>query len=360
VSSVSVRWPRRTIVPKPRVGAGAGNVDAGAPRVSVVIPTYNRAALLPRAMRSVLGQTFADFELIVVDDAGEDGSADIAERCTDSRVRVVRLARNGGVSRALNEGIVVARGELVAFLGDDDEWLPELLERLVARLDDNGNGFSLVYSDARIEPPTVVGATARPPRQPEGDVLDDLLAGTMELCASACLVRRNALLEFGGFDETIRQGEDTDLWLRMASASHRFAVVREPLAVVHRGHGLGHLTKDPVLRAVTLQRYHRRWGRLARERLGAEHYGRRRRWQSQRRRREQRKIVKHLRRAGSRAEAWRYARRMVPTLPWGVPYVAQALLVAMFGPWPYRLRRAAKALARRADGKQDAPVETEK
>lgn len=360
MSSVSVRWPRRTILPKPRVRVGADNVDAGVARVSVVIPTYNRAALLPRAMRSVLGQTFAGLELIVVDDAGEDGSADVAERCTDPRVRVVRLARNGGVSRALNEGIAVARGELVAFLGDDDEWLPELLERLVARLDNNGDAFSLVYSNAYVEPPPAADPARRPPRLPEGDVLDDLLGGTMHLFASACLVRRSALLDFGGFDETIRQGEDTDLWLRMASASHQFAVVREPLAVIHRGHRVDQLTEDPVLRAVTLQRHHRRWGRLARERLGEEHYGRRRRWQSQRRRREHRKIVKRLERAGSRAEAWRYAWRMAPTLPWGVSYVAQALLVAALGPWPHRLRRAAKAFARRAEGRRDTPVETEK
>ena len=344
---MSVR-PRRTVLAKPTVGVETNDVDVGAPRVSVVIPTYNRAELLPRAMRSVLSQTFAGFELIVVDDASQDGSADVAERWKDPRVRVVRLARNGGVSRALNEGIGAARGELVAFLGDDDEWLPELLERLLARLDDAGDGFSLVHGNVRIEPPRDNGATRRAPPLAEGVVLDNLLFGNIRLVQSACLVRRSVLLEFGGFDETMRQAGDYDLWLRMASASHRFAAVPEPLAVVHRGHGMGRLTEDEVLHAVSFQRHERQWGRLARERLGAESYRRRRRWQSRRMSREHRRIVKQLRRVGSRAEAWRYARQMLPALPWGATYVAQALLVAALGPWPYRLRRVAKAHSPRA------------
>jgi len=342
---MSVRWPRRTILPKPRPDTSA--VDPAAPRIGVVIPTYNRATLLPRAMRSVLAQTFADLELIVVDDASADGSADVAERCEDPRVRVTRLATNGGVSHALNQGIAATRGEFVTFLGDDDEWLPELMERLVARLDgDGGSVFSVAYSDARVVPASEDGDR---PHLPEGDILNDLLLGTIQIFASACLVRRSALLEFGGYDETFRQGGDRDLWMRMAAASHRFAAVREPLAVVHREHGLGHILGDPVVRAVAAERHHRRWGRLARQRMGDE-YTRRRRWQSQRKRREQRKIVKRLVRAGSRTEAWRYARRMAPTLPWGTPYVAQALSVAALGPWPYRLRRAAKALRKRSAG----------
>ena len=349
------RWPKRTILPKPR--ASAIDVEAGAPRVSVVIPTYNRAALLPRAMRSVLAQTFRDLELIVVDDASADGSADLVERCNDPRARVVRLTKNGGVSRALNEGIAVARGEWVAFLGDDDEWLPELLGRLTARVDAGGGAFSLVYSNARVEP--AAAAPERAPHLPEGDVLDDLLNGTMQLYTSACIVRRTVLLEFGGFDEAIRQGEDWDLWLRMASVSHRFAVVPEPLAVIHRRHGLSQLTDDRVLRALSFQRGGRRWGSLARKRLGVEYYRRRRRWRSRQIARSHRKLVKRLMRAGSRAEAWRYARRMAPALPWGASFVAQALLVTAFGRWPYRVRRAFKALGRRGNAAGDATASVE-
>lgn len=350
---MKVRRPSRTILIGPRIGGGGINADVAAPRVSVVIPTYNRADLLPRAMRSVLGQTFADIELIVVDDASQDGSADVAEREIDPRVRVVRLARNGGVSRALNEGIAVARGEVVGFLGDDDEWLPELLERLLARLDDDGDVFSLVYSNVRREPPLDADATRRAPPLPEGVLLDNLLFGNIKLAHSACLVRRKVLLEFGGFDETIRQGVDSDLWLRMASASRHFGAVQEQLAVIHVGHGLPRLTQDIALRAVTFQRHERRWGRLARERLGAETYRRRRRWVSRRLSREHGKFVKQLRRTGSRAKAWRYARQMLRALPWGAAYMAQALLVAAFGPWPYRLRRVVKAFARRIEGRND-------
>jgi glycosyltransferase involved in cell wall biosynthesis len=342
-------WPRKTIISKR--AAAQVDVTAPTPSVSVIIPTYNRAALLPRAIDSVLRQTFPDFELIVVDDGSTDGSADVARSYTDSRVRVIQLRANSGVARALNEGIVATRSEFVALLGDDDEWLPELLDRLIARLR-NDKPLSFVHSAATwmLSPglDDTGNLIVEPAALPEGELLDNLLAGTAQICASSCLIRRNVLLALGGFDEALRRGEDTDLWLRMSVAGHRFAVVREPLAIVHYDHGLGHLTIDPVLQAISLQRYHRRWGQLARERLGADVYDRRHQRKSQRLRREHRKLLKRLRRDGDRTAAWHYARQMLSSLPWGAPYVAQAIAIAMFGRLPHRLHRVIKKLRRRA------------
>src|ERR1035441_8596585 len=95
--------------------------------ISVVIPLYNKAPYVGRALSSVFRQTIQDFECIVVDDGSTDGGGDLVEKMSDPRLRLVRQA-NGGVSRARNQGINLARHPLIAFLDADDEWLPGFLE----------------------------------------------------------------------------------------------------------------------------------------------------------------------------------------------------------------------------------------
>src|SRR5438105_1920243 len=97
------------------------------PVVSVVLPTYNLAQLLPRAMQSVLDQSFRELELIVVDDGSTDATVDVVQAFQDPRVRLVRLPENRGVGPARNAGIAVARAPYIAFQDHDDLWLPEKL-----------------------------------------------------------------------------------------------------------------------------------------------------------------------------------------------------------------------------------------
>jgi glycosyltransferase involved in cell wall biosynthesis len=99
------------------------------PVVSVVIPTYNRPQFVRGAVRSVLAQTFLDFELIVIDNGSVDDTSNVIRSFDDPRVRCVRIEINNGVSPARNRGIELARGEFIAFLDDDDEWLPDKLTR---------------------------------------------------------------------------------------------------------------------------------------------------------------------------------------------------------------------------------------
>ena len=101
------------------------------PTVSVVIPTYNRADLLPRAIRSVLSQTYWNCELIIVDDCSTDNTREVVSTWTDSRIRYIRHPENRHQSGAINTGIEHARGQYVAFLDDDDEWMPTKLEKQV-------------------------------------------------------------------------------------------------------------------------------------------------------------------------------------------------------------------------------------
>src|SRR3989344_7750625 len=101
--------------------------------VSVIIPTYNRASLLSRAIESVMNQTFKDFELIIVDDGSIDNTRDMVERFRrmDARVKYLRQENSGTPASPLNIGIKNSQGEYLAFLDDDDEWLPQKLEKQI-------------------------------------------------------------------------------------------------------------------------------------------------------------------------------------------------------------------------------------
>src|ERR1017187_7936626 len=101
------------------------------PTVSVVIPTYNRARILPRAVKSVVSQTLEDWELLVVDDGSADDTEQVVAAFGDSRIHYIRHERNRGQSAAQNTGIRASRGTYVAFLDSDDEWLPEKLAKVV-------------------------------------------------------------------------------------------------------------------------------------------------------------------------------------------------------------------------------------
>ena len=118
--------------------------------VSVIIPTYNRAACLKLALASVLNQTYQNFEIIVVDDASTDGTADVVRGFADARITYVRHDVNrgkvGAGAAARNSGIARAQGTYIAFLDDDDEWLPEKLARQVAVLDRGPRSVGAIYT----------------------------------------------------------------------------------------------------------------------------------------------------------------------------------------------------------------------
>jgi glycosyltransferase involved in cell wall biosynthesis len=330
----------RTSIPKRLLASSAnGQVDPGGPRVSVVIPTYNRAAIVVRAIESVLRQTFRDLELIVVDDCSADGTADAVAQIGDPRVQYVRLAKNGGQWHAENIGIARARGEWVAFVDSDDEWLPHKLEKQLARVDQEPDPrVSAVYCRAQVHDQDGL----RPVREglaPEGDVTASLLAGGQTMTPTVYMVKRSALLEVGGFDESLAGAQDWDLWLRLALAAHRFAVVQEPLVIYHIDNP-DRKTDDPVVAVVSYFALLGRWGPLMRESRGAEAYER---WTDRRKRpftKPHRKLLRKLMRRGSRADALRYVRNMRRALPWSRPYVTKALAVVLFGRLPYRLLKA--------------------
>ena len=199
------------------------------PACSVILPAYNREAEIERAIRSVLAQSFADFELIIVDDASSDATVAAALHVVDPRVSIYRLTVNGGAPRARNAGVARARGTWIAFQDSDDEWRPTLLERHAGALSDASVGFSFCQLEQRYG----AGVRHYPPAgyRPSASLRTDFLHGS--IASTQTLATRRALFDaVGGFDEALHRFQDWDLVLRL-SAQARGRYIPEPLAIAY-------------------------------------------------------------------------------------------------------------------------------
>jgi glycosyltransferase involved in cell wall biosynthesis len=201
------------------------------PLVSVIIPTFNRGYCLAESIRSVLDQSFTDFELIVVDDGSTDNTLEIMR--SFKGIHPVWLQENRGVSFARNRGLEQAKGEWIAFLDSDDLWEPEKLETQMHWVKRHPE-FHAVYTDeiwirngVRVNP-------MNKHRKYSGDIFHFCLP----LCIvspSSVILRAELLREIGGFDESMPVCEDYDLWLRIAK-QYPFQFIEEKLIVKRGGH----------------------------------------------------------------------------------------------------------------------------
>lgn len=212
------------------------------PAVSVVIPVFNGAAFVTRAIQSVLGQTLTDLELIVVDDGSTDDTAAVVRAIKDSRLQYV-YQPNQGPSVARNNGIRRAIGDWIAFLDSDDYWLPTKLEAQLARAREVP-AAGIVYCAAKYLDPAgnIINDL---PAIVEGSVLPEML---LDNCVSggtsSAALRRDVLDAIGPFDERMSCCEDWDLWVRAAHAT-QYAKVDEPLVcVINRPGSLNKRARD--------------------------------------------------------------------------------------------------------------------
>ena len=210
-------------------------------KLSVIVPLYNKAPYIQRALESVFAQTWVDYEILVVDDGSTDEGAKIVRRFRDPRLRVISQA-NAGPGASRNRGLKEAQGAYVAFLDADDEWLPAFLERSVAVLDRPGRGLATVSSGYLLYPGgrsteemwrkrglregIYEVNTETPPR-----FLVYLLA---YLSPWNTMARRDVLLRWGGFFSENRcvYGEDSYLWLKILM-NEPVGLILEPLACFH-------------------------------------------------------------------------------------------------------------------------------
>ncbi len=208
-----------------------------APRVSVIVPTYNYAAFLGDALRSVHAQTFTDWECIVVDDASTDGSAAIAQGFVrnDQRFRYIRMDLNSGVSAARNRAFAEARGEFIQMLDADDVIAPGKLEVQVRWMDEHKD-VDVLYADYFAFQHTPDFSTKGAYRSDErilgkGAAIVARLLRSNIFRLNTVLFHRSVLEDVHGFREGFRYVEDWDFWLRLAAKGASFQFVADQNAI---------------------------------------------------------------------------------------------------------------------------------
>lgn len=214
--------------------------------VSVVIPTYNMGHYLPQAVQSVLGQSYTNVQVQIIDDGSTDDTPTVVRQWDGHpRVRVHRQT-NGGLSHARNQGIALSRGPFVALLDADDIWLPEKLARQMPLFPGRPE-VGVVYSDYERMDGEAHPLPRGPTRMHRGRISGRLLIENF-VPASSAVVRRECFERYGGFDVALRTGEDYEMWLRL-SAHYQFDFVAQPL-MRYRIWG-GQMSKDYRARYAT-------------------------------------------------------------------------------------------------------------
>jgi glycosyltransferase involved in cell wall biosynthesis len=207
---------------------------AGAPLVSVIIPTHDRRERLRIALASVLAQRDVDLEAIVIDDGSTDGSAAMVQAIGDPRIRVIRHPVSKGESAARNAGVALASGSWIAFLDDDDVWAPDKLARQLRAVRSTRRSWAYggeVLVDDDLD---VIGGSHPP--APETVVRDLSRYNAVPGSASNVLVSAAVLADVGPFDTELRRTPDWDMWLRLRQRGLPAAVDEPTVAIcVHSG-----------------------------------------------------------------------------------------------------------------------------
>ena len=200
-------------------------------KISVVIPTYNRIALVERAIDSVLRQSIKPFDIIVVDDGSDDGTSEMIQK----KYRSIKLVQqqNSGVSAARNNGIKHAKGDWIALLDSDDEWTEKKLENQANRLIKNPDYHFCHTNEIWIRNGVRVNQKKR--HQKYGGYIFDKCLDICRISPSSTLFKKNILEHVGWFDTQLPVCEDYDLWLRI-TADYKILFVDEPLIIKYGGH----------------------------------------------------------------------------------------------------------------------------
>ena len=198
------------------------------PSVSVIIPTYNRSQILKRAVISVLNQSYQDFEVVVVDDASTDETTEVVRKFEDKRIKYIRHKQNRGAPAARNTGLQVSNSEYIAFLDDDDEWLPEKLEIQITAFKAAQPNVGVIYTafwrvqngKKKLFPPSKI-------KHKQGDVYKQLLNGNF-IGLPTVIAKKQCFEKVGLFDECFPRLQDWDFLIRCAQ-QYQFMYIDKPL-----------------------------------------------------------------------------------------------------------------------------------
>ncbi|MCK5112372.1 MAG: glycosyltransferase family 2 protein [Thermoplasmatales archaeon] len=200
-------------------------------RVSVIIPTYNRPDFLKKAIKTVLNQTYKNLEILVIDDASTADNQKIINNFNDNRIIYFKNKTRRGASYSRNVGIKNAKGKFIAFLDDDDEWMPEKIEKQVESMEKHKDvALAICYSlDKRFGHERV--------NKPPEIISHELILKSFNLSStSSYLVRKDAIDEAGGFDILLPSAQEYDLAIRL-SKHHKICCIPEILMVQHSTEG---------------------------------------------------------------------------------------------------------------------------
>lgn len=206
--------------------------------ISIIIPTYNRAHTILRALGSIFLQSVSDWELIIVDDGSEDDSIKQVEHFVqvhnmESKTNLLRLAKNHGVSYARNRGVEMAKGDWLAFLDSDDEWLPHKLALQMQWIEGRKELVAIHGEEVWIRNGVRVNQMKK--HQKFGGRIFSKCLPLCVISPSAVMIKKSVWNELGGMDETFPVCEDYDLWLKLTSL-YEIGFIEEPIIVKHGGH----------------------------------------------------------------------------------------------------------------------------
>ncbi len=194
--------------------------------ISIIIPTFNQGQFLDRALKSVINQTYTNWEVIIVDNHSSDNTSKIVKSFKNPKITYFKIHNNGIIAKSRNAGISAANGKWIAFLDSDDWWANDKLEKCAIYL---GNEVDLVYHDLKIiyEKQKLFRKRSIKSRQLYNPVLIDLLVGGNIISNSSVIVRKSLIEKIGGISENEKliAAEDYYTWLKIAELTNKFMYV---------------------------------------------------------------------------------------------------------------------------------------
>jgi glycosyltransferase involved in cell wall biosynthesis len=197
------------------------------PLISIIIPSYNHAHLIGRALQTVIDQTYEKWEVIVVDNCSDDDTDKVVGSFNDNRIKLLKINNNGIIAASRNKGIEAAKGEWIAFLDSDDWWSDNKLYESKLFMDN----YDVIYHPLKVVNSEGIQGRDNFTRQVQNDVIFDLLTNNNALANSSVIVKRELIEKVGGLDENrnLISVEDYDLWIRLSNITSKFKMIDKEL-----------------------------------------------------------------------------------------------------------------------------------
>jgi len=241
--------------------------------VTAVVTTYNRFQMAQCAIRSVLVQTYKPLEIIVVEDGSDSGIKAWLKKKELNNVHYIRHEENKGLAVARNTGLMLAKGEYIAYLDDDDEWKPECIEKRIGILKSLSPNYrkhlGVVYCGCEIHIIHERRITYNMPKI-QGNIMECIRNQGLSTIPSACLFPRKILQEICGFDENLCSSVDHDIWMKLAVEGCYALVVNEALVITFHTKRKKSMTADTDLRICGVEQYLEKWKSIYKEWYGLD------------------------------------------------------------------------------------------